>query len=73
MPVQMGMGKPSLDVMICAGGWFVMIEAKVKGKKMTPRQTLTAEEVCAAGGLVFLVDDDASLDKAMEVITPLCR
>jgi len=68
MPVQMGMGIPALDYLLCIDGQFVAIETKVKGKTLTARQLKTAEEICAAGGRVFIVDDDASLAKAMKCI-----
>jgi hypothetical protein len=61
MPVQMGMGAPSLDYMLCVNGHFDCVETKVKGKKMTPRQEATAAAIRAAGGTVFVVDDDTSL------------
>lgn len=68
MPVQMGMGIPALDYLLCIAGEFVAIETKVKGKTLTARQLKTLEEICAAGGRAFVVDDDASLAKAMKCI-----
>ena len=68
MPVQMGMGIATLDYLLCIDGQFIAIETKVKGKTLTARQLKTAEEICAAGGRVFVVDDDASLARTMKCI-----
>ena len=73
MPVQMGYGAPALDFLWCVNGQFVAIETKVKGKKMTPRQEQTANEICEAGGLVFVVDGDETLAGTMRQIRKLCR
>jgi hypothetical protein len=73
MPVQNGMGAPGLDFYLCAGGWFIAIETKVKGKKPTPRQDQTIANIEAAHGLVFVVDDKESCDRAMDVIGSCCR
>lgn len=62
MPVQNGMGKPTLDFILCVGGHFVGIEAKAPGKKPTPRQKLTMMEMEAAGGHTMVVDGDKSLN-----------
>jgi hypothetical protein len=72
MPVQNGMGAPGLDYYLCAGGWFIAIETKAPGKKMTPRQEQTAAEITAAHGLVFVVDSRESLDVAMKTIAACC-
>ena len=61
MPVQMGMGAPSLDYLICAGGRFVAVETKVPGKKLTPRQEQTAHAMECAGARVVVVRDDAGV------------
>lgn len=68
MPVQTGMGAPSLDFMFCVNGFFVAIETKVKGKKLTARQEGTKADMEAAGARVCVVDDDESLDRAMWAI-----
>lgn len=73
MPVQNGMGAPGLDFYLCAGGWFIAIETKVKGKKPTPRQETTIAQIEAAHGLVFIVDDQESCDAAMDVIGSCCK
>jgi hypothetical protein len=73
MPVQNGMGIPGLDYFLCINGHFVAIEAKAKGKKPTPRQLQTMEEIRAAEGITFVVDDKASLDEAISRIMRLCR
>lgn len=68
MPVQMGLGKAVLDYLLCIGGKFVAIETKAKGKKLTTRQEHTKAELEAAGAAVFIVDDNASLARAIDYI-----
>lgn len=55
MPVQNGMGAPSLDFVCCLNGLYFAIETKAEGKALTPRQEKTAEEIRSAGGKVFVV------------------
>lgn len=61
MPVQNGMGSPTLDFVICVWGFYMTIETKAPGKKPTPRQEVTMGEVRASGGFVFAVSDEDSL------------
>ena len=61
MPVQMGMGAPALDFLLCVKGHFFAIETKVLGKHLTPRQKITKAEMMKAGATVSVVDDDQSL------------
>lgn len=56
-PVQNGMGAPSLDFVGCFRGYFYSIETKAGGKRPTPRQETTIEEMVAAGGKVFVIND----------------
>lgn len=68
MPVQNGMGAPSLDFVGCLRGRFIAIEAKAPGEKPTKRQTQTRNEMAAAGAVVFLV---RSVEEAWELETTL--
>jgi hypothetical protein len=68
MPVQNGMGSPSLDFLFCIKGLWIAIETKEPGKSMTPRQTDTAADMIAAGGLVFMVDGKERLNAAVAFI-----
>ena len=43
MPVQNGMGLPTLDFVCCYGGLYLAIEAKAPGKKPTQRQRRAAK------------------------------
>jgi len=61
MPVQNGMGTPTLDFTICAKGKFIGVETKAPGKKATPRQLLTMRDMEKAGGVALLVDGGDSL------------
>ncbi|MDE2102742.1 MAG: VRR-NUC domain-containing protein [Patescibacteria group bacterium] len=60
-PVQNGMGAPSLDFVCCYRGKYFAIETKAPGKKPTPRQELTMEQISASGGVCFVVDGEAAL------------
>lgn len=68
MPVQMGYGAPGLDFFLCFYGRFVAVETKTKGKKLTARQEATRAVIISAGGLVFVVDGDESLDAMMNYL-----
>lgn len=62
-PVQNGMGIPGLDFFLCVNGFFVAVEAKANAaKKPTPRQELTMGAIREAGGHVFVIYDDESID-----------
>lgn len=61
MPVQNGMGAPSLDFICCVKGKYFAVETKAPGKKPTPRQELTIEQIQRSGGKCFVVDGDVSL------------
>lgn len=64
MPVQNGMGKPTLDFVCCHNGWFIAIETKAKkGDKPTQRQQQTIEEMKAAGAAVFVVCCDEDIER----------
>jgi len=63
MPVQNGMGAPSLDFICCVRGYYLAIETKAPGKKPTPRQELTMEAIAKAGGFVYVVSDDESFTR----------
>lgn len=63
MPVQNGMGAPSLDFICCVRGYYLAIETKAPGKKPTPRQELTMGDISKAGGFVFVVSDDESFER----------
>jgi|TARA_R110000744_G_scaffold216216_3_gene335023 hypothetical protein len=56
MPVQNGMGMPTLDFVCCHKGMYLTIETKADGKLMTKRQEDTATAVRAAGGVAFCID-----------------
>lgn len=61
MPVQNGMGAPTVDFVGCHRGRFFAIEAKAPGKRPTPRQQDTLHRMEAAGGKTFVVDGDMCL------------
>jgi hypothetical protein len=51
--VQNGMGTPTLDYIGCCCGLYFTVETKAEGKKLTPRQRITAESTVKAAGRVF--------------------
>jgi len=55
MPVQNGMGKPSLDFICCHKGRFLAIETKTEKGKLTLRQEATIDEMQAAGAIVLVI------------------
>lgn len=61
MPVQNGMGTPSLDFICCYRGHYFAIETKAPDKDLTERQRVTADEMQRAGGTVFRVRDQSDL------------
>jgi len=56
MPVQNGMGAPTLDFIGCFRGQFFAIETKAPGKKPTDRQLTTIADMEAAGAKTFVYD-----------------
>jgi hypothetical protein len=61
MPVQNGMGEPTLDFVACYRGYFISVETKAPGKKPTKRQEVTIAQMRAGGAFVFVVATDADL------------
>ncbi len=72
MPVQMGLGAPALDYLLCVNGQFVAIETKAPGKRMSPRQEKTAAAIINAGGDVYIVDGDETLEELRFALRALC-
>jgi hypothetical protein len=67
MPVQNGMGSPTLDYVGCINGYFFAIEAKADDGHLTDRQKLTIEAMKRAGALVLVIrgaDDVATIEPA---------
>lgn len=61
MPVPTRFGKKTIDYLVCAGGYFLGIEAKAPGGKPTPLQEITLEQIHQAGGMIIVVDGPVSL------------
>lgn len=62
-PVQSAYGVPSLDFIGCINGQYFGIETKAANKQPTPRQAATMEQIVAAGGKVFLINEVEGLDE----------
>lgn len=71
MPVMNGMGAPTLDFICCIRGYFLAVETKADGKKPTPRQLVTMADMSKAGAFVFVVANDADLDRLNAFLTLL--
>ena len=56
-PVQTGYGAPTLDCIGCHAGFFFSIETKAPGKHLTPRQSLTKEDMEEADARVFVIGE----------------
>jgi hypothetical protein len=74
MPVQMGYGASTLDFLLCVNGKFIAIETKTNqpGSGLTERQKAVMSFITLAGGLVLVVRDLASLDRAISAIKQHC-
>lgn len=55
-PVPSGFGKSTLDCMGCYHSLCFAVETKAPGKKPTPRQLATIDEMQRAGVAVFVID-----------------
>lgn len=62
MPVPGGYGKQTVDYLGIFGGIGFAIEAKADGKPPTPNQQDVLDDVVAAGGVAFVINDDASVE-----------
>lgn len=69
MPVQNGMGRPSLDFIGCHQGRFFAIEAKAGNKGPTKRQEMTQAQMEAAGGTVFVINEVSGLEALKQWLT----
>lgn len=58
-PVQSGYGSPTLDCIGCHHGRYFAIETKTPGNRLTPRQEQTRASIINAGGVVFVVGEEA--------------
>lgn len=63
MPVQNGMGKPSLDFVVCHEGRFAAIETKAGADQPTPRQMTTITEIQRAKGPCFVINDVSGMEE----------
>jgi hypothetical protein len=61
MPVQNGMGSPTLDFKCTAWGYVLVIETKAPKEYPTERQLITMQQESESGAFVFVVRDDETL------------
>jgi hypothetical protein len=58
MPVTGGFGNSGIpDILCCFNGWFIGIECKANGGKVTRLQQTHLDEIEMRGGLSFVVDE----------------
>lgn len=69
MPVQNGMGAPSLDFICCHEGRYFGVETKAANKTPTPRQLGTMRAIRESGGAAFLVNEETGLKELEEWLT----
>ena len=64
MPVQMGFGADTIDILCCIRGRFVGVEVKRRGglAHVTVRQLNVIDRIRAAGGLAYAVDSGDMLN-----------
>lgn len=65
MPVQNGMGAPTLDFICCFRGRYLAIETKAPGGKATARQLKTMDQIRATGGAAIVVDGSGGSIEAL--------
>jgi hypothetical protein len=53
------MGARTLDCLACLGGRFIAIETKAPGKKPTPLQETTINQIAISGGITLVIDSVA--------------
>lgn len=71
MPVVTGYGTRTLDIIGCYRGRFFAVETKRGALEMTPQQEKIAADMRAAGGTVFLVNQQTGLDALREWLDDL--
>lgn len=69
MPVQNGLGAPSLDFVCCHKGLYFAIETKAGNKQPTPRQETTINQIRLAGGLAFVINEVTGLSDLEDWLT----
>jgi uncharacterized protein involved in type VI secretion and phage assembly len=74
MPVQSGIGASTLDYLCCVNGRFIAIETKADAtKRLTERQKIVKQVIEDAGGKVFVVFDDTTMDQCVAELYILAR
>jgi len=71
-PVTGGFGRSGVpDIICCLRGNFVGIECKAGDNKATALQLKNLEDIQAAGGLAFIVNEDNidALERVLKVMT----
>jgi Holliday junction resolvase len=71
-PVTGGFGRSGVpDIICCLNGNFIGIECKAGDNKPTALQNKNLEEIQAAGGFAFIINEDNidSLERVLKVMT----
>lgn len=69
MPVQNGLGAPSLDFIGCHQGLYFGIETKAADKQPTPRQRITMDSIEKSRGKTFLINEATGVDYLLDWLT----
>lgn len=73
MPVQRGFGVQALDYHLCVLGYHIVIETKAGTEQLTALQNVTKNQIEQAGGMVFVVRDEETLNQTMAFLNSLIR
>jgi Holliday junction resolvase len=72
-PVTGGFGRSGVpDIICCLGGKFIGIECKAGDNKATALQLKNIEDIQAAGGFAFIVNED-NIDSLERVLRTMVR
>lgn len=63
----------TLDCLLCVNGYFVAVETKAPGGKVTPRQAHTIEQLRKAGATVLVIDDDCGIATLVSLIKSITK
>lgn len=71
-PVTGGFGRSGVpDIICCLSGYFIGIECKAGNNKVTPLQLKNIEDIQAAGGFAFIVNEENidALERLLRTLT----
>lgn len=63
MPVQMGYGARTVDILACYKAIFIAIETKAPGKELTKAQEILLAKIKKAGGVTEVIETLEDLER----------